>query len=83
MQTKTDTIEADRQLIADLGGPTQLAKKLGLKMPGGAQRVHNWRARGIPSDVKLSRPDLFLRHLKSKRKKNKQSVETADKQTPV
>ena len=26
----------------------------------GVQRVHNWKSRGIPAEVKLSRPDLFM-----------------------
>lgn len=53
----------DAQLIKDLGGPARLAEQLGFPKKGGAQRVQNWLYRGIPSDVKLSRPDLFLKEL--------------------
>ncbi len=50
----------DKQLIATLGGATRLAELLGFdKKTGGAQRVHNWKKRGIPSFIKLQRPDLF------------------------
>lgn len=54
------TLEADRALIQSLGGPTQLAKRLGYDKPGSVQRVQNWMARGIPPAVKLANPDLFL-----------------------
>lgn len=70
MQHNTQpNIEADRQLIEQLGGSTRLAQELGFKQPGGAQRVNNWKLRGIPPSVKLSRPDLFLRHIRKKRNK--------------
>ena len=50
----------DAALIDVLGGPAKLAELLGYdKQQGGVQRVHNWRARGIPAKVKLERPDLF------------------------
>ena len=55
-----NAIEQDRVLIDSLGGPAKVATLLGLKRLGGVQRVHNWRARGIPAAVKLARPDLFL-----------------------
>lgn len=51
----------DAELIDSLGGPAELAKLLGFKKPGAVQRVHNWRSRGIPSKVKVDRPDLFMR----------------------
>lgn len=51
----------DEQLISRLGGPAKLAAALGFdRRPGGTQRVQNWRRRGIPAAIKLSRPDLFL-----------------------
>lgn len=56
-------IAADAALIAQLGGPAKLAESLGYKSAGGVQRVHNWVTRGIPSKVKVERPDLFLRAL--------------------
>lgn len=49
----------DKSLIERHGGATKLAALLGYKTAGGVQRVHNWTLRGIPSKVKLERPDLF------------------------
>jgi hypothetical protein len=59
------TIEADRSLIQSLGGPTQLAKRLGYQKPGSVQRVQNWTVRGIPPAVKLAHPDIFLTELRT------------------
>jgi len=55
----------DRTLIDRLGGPARVAELLGYEKAGGVQRVHNWRARGIPSHVKVSRPDLFMPQVKA------------------
>lgn len=56
----------DKALIAALGGPAKVAELMGYdKATGGVQRVHNWLERGIPSKVKLERPDLFLRQRKA------------------
>jgi len=52
--------QTDAELIASLGGPTKVAELLGLPKFGGAQRVQNWLYRGIPSLVKVQRPDLFM-----------------------
>lgn len=52
MSTDAETIEA-------LGGPAKVAELLGYDKDGGTQRVFNWMSRGIPSKVKLQRPDLF------------------------
>lgn len=49
----------DRELIARHGGSASLARKLNLTKPGSVQRVNNWKTRGIPAAIKLSRPDLF------------------------
>ena len=51
----------DAELIDSLGGPARVAELLNLEKAGGVQRVHNWKARGIPARVKLDHPDLFLR----------------------
>ncbi len=48
----------DTTIIERYGGPAKLAERLGFGK-WGTQRVHNWRTRGIPSLVKLTRPDLF------------------------
>lgn len=58
-----DGLHPDHKLIDDLGGPTRLAERLEYDKEGGPQRVANWRRRGIPADVKVARPDLFLAHL--------------------
>jgi len=51
----------DATLINALGGPAKVAELLHYdKAKGGVQRVHNWRTRGIPSHVKVARPDLFM-----------------------
>lgn len=49
----------DAELIAELGGPAQLARLLGFTSKFGTQRVQNWISRGIPVRVKYDRPDLF------------------------
>jgi hypothetical protein len=53
----------DADLILRLGGPTKVAGLLSLPKFGGAQRVQNWMARGIPSAMKVMRPDLFMPEL--------------------
>jgi hypothetical protein len=55
------SLEADRALITALGGPSKVAELLGYPKEGGVQRVQNWKRRGIPSAVKLERPDLFAK----------------------
>ena len=53
-------MHSDSNLIDELGGPSKLAELLGFSKLGGAQRVHNWRVRGIPPSVKLQYPNVFL-----------------------
>ena len=59
----------DKETIERLGGPAKVAELLGLDKHGGTQRVHNWIARGIPAQVKLDLPEIFLNknagHLKA------------------
>ena len=50
----------DADLIRALGGPAKVAEMLGFDK-GGVQRVSNWRIRGIPAQVKLDHPHIFLR----------------------
>jgi len=59
----------DFELIAALGGPAKVAELLNYDKEGGVQRVHNWLSRGIPSDVKLAYPQVFLKHLFAKQPK--------------
>lgn len=56
-------IASDKDLIDSLGGAAKVAALLGLEKHGGVQRVHNWKTRGIPASVKISRPDLFMPQL--------------------
>lgn len=50
----------DAARIEELGGPSAVAQRLGLPMPGGVQRVSNWKKRGIPASVKLEHAAIFL-----------------------
>lgn len=68
----------DKELIISLGGATRVCEMLGYdKSAGGVQRVHNWMERGIPAQVKLDHPDLFMRDLSNSRNRRR-----TDKQTP-
>lgn len=49
----------DRDIIAALGGPKNMARLLGYALPSGQWRVNNWVQRGIPANVKLNRTDLL------------------------
>ena len=49
--------------IESLGGPAKVCELLGYEKDGGVQRVQNWTTRGIPSDVKLKFPEIFLPEL--------------------
>ncbi|MDP3228496.1 MAG: hypothetical protein Q8N13_11045 [Acidovorax sp.] len=75
--------ERDRELIAELGGPSKVAELLGLPKLGGQQRVQNWLARGIPSKVKIQRPDLFLRALAGKTEPNQPPALTPPVQAAI
>lgn len=52
-------IAHDKAVIAALGGPSALAKRLGYSRVGGVQRVQNWTTRGIPAAVRLEHMALF------------------------
>lgn len=54
------THHPDSALIDALGGPTALARKLGLLKAGSVQRVANWRSRGIPLAIKVAHADIFM-----------------------
>lgn len=51
----------DKKIIEDLGGPAKVAEILCWVKPGSVQRVQNWTTRGIPAQVKLDYPHIFLR----------------------
>lgn len=57
------TVQTDRERIDLLGGSAKVAAMLGLPKHIGTQRVNNWKVRGIPSDVKLQYPHIFLTDL--------------------
>lgn len=52
-------MKTDAEIIDDLGGPAEVARRLGYKSDIGTQRVHNWKVRGIPAAVKLKHLDMF------------------------
>ncbi|HIE4193348.1 hypothetical protein [Burkholderia cenocepacia] len=60
----SSSIEVDRERIERLGGSAAAARLMGLTSRGAVQRVNNWKTRGIPADVKLAWPDLFLHPLR-------------------
>lgn len=69
MQTSNNhQVEADRALIAALGGPAKVAERLNYQKLGGVQRVQNWTVRGIPAAVKVRHPDLFMPELASEQR---------------
>jgi hypothetical protein len=53
-------IQADAQLIKELGGPAKVAEMLNFEKKGGVQRVSNWTARGIPYQIKVKHKEIFL-----------------------
>lgn len=62
----------DKALIEKLGGPSKVAELLGYdKKSGGVQRVQNWITRGIPAEVKLAHPGIFLKDLLKPSRKQK------------
>lgn len=61
----------DRDIIATLGGPVKMAIQLGYELPAGQWRVNNWVQRGIPSRVKVARPDLIKKARRIIARRNK------------
>jgi hypothetical protein len=69
----------DSDLIDALGGPARLAERLKLTpVKGRVQRVHNWRARGIPARIKLHNPEVFAGDLRHADTINSTTEETRD-----
>ena len=56
---KSTKYHEDAKLIDALGGSSKLARRLNFDMPHGAQRVQNWKYRGIPEVLRLRRQDVF------------------------
>lgn len=51
----------DAILIEELGGPTAVSDLLNFEKPNGPARVANWQVRGIPAQVKVDHPEIFMR----------------------
>lgn len=67
-------IECDANLIRNLGGPTKVAELIGANKPGSVQRVQNWLVRGIPAQIKVDYPHLFMPELATQPKATTQAV---------
>lgn len=52
---------SDADLIDAMGGPTAVAKLLGFEAEHAAQRVNNWKTRGIPARVLVDHRLVFER----------------------
>ncbi|WP_439444488.1 hypothetical protein ABWU93_11590 [Xanthomonas translucens pv. translucens] len=60
MNTKSAVeLHKDASLIDRLGGPAKVARALGFEMPQGIPRVQNWKYRGIPPLIRVTRQDVF------------------------
>lgn len=58
--SRMDTAHADKAVIDALGGPAEVARKLGLDpSAGGVQRVFNWTRRGIPDAIRWQHREIF------------------------
>lgn len=55
----TDKPHPDAALIDRLGGPSEVARRLGGDYS--VQRVSNWKVRGIPPLLRYQRQDVFGR----------------------
>lgn len=51
--------KSDKEIIAELGGPSRVAELLNYPKKNGPQRVNNWLKRGIPARVLLDHPEIF------------------------
>lgn len=50
----------DWALIVEIGGPTEVSRRLGWDNDTGAvQRIQNWKYRGIPALLRYQREDVF------------------------
>ena len=54
-------IHPDAKIIQRLGGSTAVARRLKFDMEKGPQRVNNWTRRGIPAQVKVDFPEVFMK----------------------
>lgn len=59
MTSQSSRFHPDSELIEKLGGPAEVASRLGFDKSGGVQRVQNWKYRGIPEVIRLRRQDVF------------------------
>lgn len=57
----TENTYPDAEIISHLGGPSALARRLGLTDRYATQRVSNWIKRGIPAAIRLKYRSVFDR----------------------
>ena len=70
-------VMTDAELIQLHGGSSAVARKLKFEGVNGARRVHNWKSRGIPAQVKLDNPWLNSKNARA-RKSTRPTKEAAD-----
>lgn len=58
-----NTLDRDREIIRQHGGPSKVASLIGIDKRGGAQRVQNWLVRGVPAAIKVKNPHIFMPEL--------------------
>lgn len=68
---------SDAELIDSMGGPATVARLLGIHDEHAAQRVSNWKKRGIPARVMLEHRLIFerARRTQAKAQANNQTQE--------
>lgn len=70
------TPDEAKTIISAAGGDTNFARLLGIDTEAGfAQRVNNWKRRGIPSDVVLAHLDVIRRLQATPRKRGSKTSE--------
>lgn len=55
----TEKPSLDAEIISHFGGPSSLAKRIGLTDRYATQRVSNWIKRGIPAAIRLKHRAIF------------------------
>ncbi len=83
MNTRKKPLHPDAAILDAIGGPSHVAEQLGLPREGGRQRVHGWRVNGVPADVKLQFPHIFLRDFKVDKRQRVKVQKPGKRQTPI
>ncbi len=63
----------DAEFIKNKGGSAKLSELLGFEKPRGVRRIENWKRRGIPSEIKIQFPHIFLTELITKSARRKKT----------